>query len=128
MSKWFSKARHGIVGGALVLALSACQTTADTAANKLSVEEVRSTFIGRDWGQGNHTFQFTKAGEFRYRKNDGTAFGGTYEMKEDGTVCATNDATAPHPKRTTCFTFFRKGDGYEYYHDRSGKYWPANLL
>ena len=67
MSKWFSKARLGIVGGALVLALSACQTTADRSTTKLSVEEVRSTFVGRDWGQGNHTFQFTQAGEFVVR-------------------------------------------------------------
>jgi len=125
MSKRNSKARTGLVGGALLFVLAACQTTADTA-NQLTVDQVRETFIGREWGQGNHTFMFTKDGLFQYSHTKGTAFGGTYVMDDKGTVCATNDETAPHPKRTTCFTFFRKGTGYEYYHDRSGKYWPAN--
>ena len=126
MFKWNLETPRGLVAGVTLLILAACQTTAD-AANKLSLAEVRSTFIGQEWGQGNHTFLFTQEGAFKYRKNDGTSFGGAYELKDDGTVCATNDETAPHPKRTTCFTFYRKGDGYEYYHDRSGKYWPARL-
>jgi hypothetical protein len=126
MTKWFSRYRPGFVGGALLLVLAACQTTAD-AASQLTVDQVRETFIGREWGQGNHTFLFTKDGQFKYSSTKGTAFGGTYVMDDKGTVCATNDDTAPHPGRKTCFTFYRKGDGYEYFHDRSGKYWPANL-
>jgi hypothetical protein len=126
MFSWFSKIRPAFLGGILIIGLSICQTTA-VAASQLTVDEVRETFIGREWGQGRHTFLFTKDGVFKYSSTKGVAFGGTYVMDDKGTVCATNEDTSPHPGRRTCFTFYRKGDGYEYYHDRSGKYWPAEL-
>lgn len=125
MLKWISKIRPVMAAGLLLAALSACQTTAD-AANKLSAEEVRATFIDHEWSQGHGTFLFKSDGSYRYTSDKHSPFG-TYVMDGEGTICATNASDSYKPGRKTCMTFYRKGGGYEYYHDRSGKYWPATL-
>ncbi len=41
-----------------MLGLTACQTTSADSASRLTVDQVRSTFIDREWGQGEGTFMF----------------------------------------------------------------------
>ena len=115
-------------GCILLLSITACQTS-DTLnpERKLTVQEVNSAIIGRRWGQGEHTFLFAKGGLFQYSSTAGVAFGGTYVMNENGTICTTNDLTAPTPGQVTCFTFYTNGKAYRYYHNLSGKFWPVNF-
>jgi len=87
---------------------------------------VRSTFVDREWTQGNGTFHFTKSGQYTY-VSDELKLSGTYKIDPNGTLCAVNEKSGPAPNRKTCYTFYRKKGGYEYYHDRSDKYWPARF-
>lgn len=92
---------------------------------KLSASEVRSTFIGKPWrGDGSGRFHFKTDGTYTYRNSEISVFG-AYVVQNSGTICTTNDAKSYAPKRKTCFTFYRNGNEYRYFHDRSGKYWPA---
>ena len=127
MSRQLFPRRAALIAAVFLIFFTALPIPA-AARDRLEVGDVRSTFIGHEWGQGNHAFLFAEDGSFHYRNTKkGTSFGGSYEMDGEGTICATNDSSAPHPGRKTCFTFYRSGSGYEYYHDRSGKYWPARL-
>jgi len=111
------------LNGVLVaLALTACQTTAADNANRLTADQVRSTFIDREWSQGEGTFMFSKDGSYRYADNRMSA-NGTYQIGDDGVLCTSNAGSGLR----TCYTFYRDGDGYRYWHDRSGRYWPAYL-
>lgn len=110
---------------AVTVALAACQTTANPA-NRLTADQVRATFVDHEWSQGNGTFMFAGGGTWRY--NDAqTDVHGTYQIANDGVLCATNAPDSARPGLKTCYTFYRDGSGYRYYHDRSGQYWPAYL-
>lgn len=43
-------------GVVVAFALAACQTTTEDNANRLTAEQVRSTFIDREWSNGSGTF------------------------------------------------------------------------
>lgn len=106
----------------VMLGLTACQTTAADNANRLTADQVRSTFIDREWSQGEGTFMFAKDGSYRYADSRMTA-SGTYQVADDGVLCTANTGSGLR----TCYTFYRDGNGYRYWHDRSGRYWPAYL-
>lgn len=104
---------------AVGVALGAC-AAAPTAADRLTADQVRQTFVDREWTQGTGTFMFARDGNWRY-VDSRTNVSGTYQMADDGTICAITAGTGLR----TCYTFFRDGSGYQYLHDRSGRYWPA---
>lgn len=106
----------------VILGLSACQTTAADSADRLTADQVRSTFVDREWTQGNGTFMFAKDGSYRYDDSRMSARG-TYQIADDGVLCTSNASSGVR----TCYTFYRDDDGYRYWHDRSGRYWPARL-
>jgi len=106
----------------VMLALTACQTTAADPADRLTADQVRSTFIDREWTQGEGTFMFAGDGTYRYADSRMKA-SGTYQVGDDGVLCTSNAGSGVR----TCYTFYRDGDGYRYWHDRSGRYWPAYL-
>lgn len=101
--------------------LSAGTAVAD-GSGRLTAEQVRSTFIGRAWTQGTGTFLFAPDGTYRY-DDPGMSARGTWRMDESGTLCTVNTASGVR----TCYTFYRQGDGYRYWHDRSRQFWPAQL-
>lgn len=92
------------------------------SANRLTADEVRGTFVGREWSQGTGTFLFSKDGKYSYSDNRMSA-SGTYEIADDGVLCTTNAGSGVR----TCYTFYRHGNGYRYWHDRSRSYWPVHL-
>jgi hypothetical protein len=104
---------------AAAVAVGACAAT-PTAADKLTADQVRQTFVGREWTQGTGTFLFGTDGNWRYADSS-TNVGGTYELAPDGVLCSVTTGSGLR----TCYTFYRAGSGYQYYHDRSGRYWPA---
>jgi len=115
--------RFGVVFAVLfALSLMACQTAAADNGNRLTAEQVRSAFIGREWSQGQGTFLFSRDGTYRYADSRMTAQG-TWQMNDNGVLCATNS----HSGVRTCYTFYRDGNGYRYWHDRERRYWPAYL-
>lgn len=121
-----SSTHRMLVIGTMMLGLAACQTAPD-ASSRLTADEVRSTFVDRPWSQGSGEFLFERSGKYRYADSKFKAHG-TYVIAKDGVLCTTNDAVGGGaPNRRTCYTFYREGNGYKYYHDRSGKYWPAHL-
>ncbi|MCR9218856.1 MAG: hypothetical protein NXI21_01385 [Alphaproteobacteria bacterium] len=91
----------------------------------MSAQEVRETFIDREWTQGSGVFLFGSDGRWRYR-DPKFRVEGVYELNEEGVICAVN-VGGQAPGRRTCYSFFRNGAEYRYFHDRSGKYWPAIL-
>lgn len=110
---------------AALLALSAlvslpAGTAAADESGRLTAEQVRSTFIGREWSQGTGTFLFAPDGTYRYDDPRMSARG-TWRMDDGGTLCTVNSASGVR----TCYTFYRHGDGYRYWHDRSRQFWPA---
>lgn len=72
------------------------------------------------------TFFFAEDGTWRYRDAQ-TDVHGTYRIADDGVVCATNALDSPRAGLKTCYTFYRDGSGYRYWHDRSGRFLPAYL-
>lgn len=111
----------GMVVAAL-LAVGLTVGTAATASNgdRLTAEEVRSIFVNREWGQGHGTFLFSADGTYRYADSRMTAQG-TWQMDDSGVLCTANAQSGVR----TCYTFYRDGNGYRYWHDREGRYWPA---
>ncbi len=105
--------------------LAACQTTANPA-DQLTAEQVRATFVDREWGQGNGTFMFAKDGSYKYADSKYSVHG-TYQIGDDGELCTVNSSNSSSPGLRTCYTFYRDGSGYRYWHDRSGRFWPAYL-
>jgi hypothetical protein len=101
--------RKSIAGALLALALTACQTTAADPADRLTADQVRSTFVDREWTQGNGTFMFSKDGTYRYDDSRMSARG-TYQIADDGVLCTSNASSGVR----TCYTFYRDGDGYRY--------------
>jgi hypothetical protein len=115
--------RFGAVLAALfTLGLMACQTAAADSGNRLTAEQVRSTFVDREWSQGQGTFLFSRDGTYRYADSRMTAQG-TWQMDNDGVLCTINSRSGVR----TCYTFYRDGNGYRYWHDRERRYWPAYL-
>ena len=116
--------------GAIVVlsVLAACQTTPSEPRLALTADEVRDTFVDRDWGFKPTTthFDFQADGTYSYQDSKINVFG-KYDIAEDGELCVENDAQSQAPGRRTCFTFYKQGEKYVYYHDRSGKYYPAYL-
>ncbi|MAL77334.1 MAG: hypothetical protein CMM62_20420 [Rhodospirillaceae bacterium] len=108
-----------IVAG--ITGVAACQTTANES-DRLSADQVRATFIDREWTQGTGTFIFSGNGNYSYSDPSFSAEG-TYQIADDGELCTENTGNG----RRTCYTFYRDGEGYRYWHDRSGKFWPARL-
>ncbi len=106
----------------LALAAPPAATAAADEAGRLTAEEVRSTFVGRAWSQGIGTFLFAPDGTYRYDDPRMSARG-TWRMDESGMLCTVNSASGVR----TCYTFYRQGDGYRYWHDRSRQFWPAQL-
>ncbi len=119
-------APFGVILAATIL--TACQTTATPARSgevKMTKAEVVATFIGKPWrGDGTGRFHFKKNGGFTYKNSEFNVFG-TYKISKNGRICAINSAKSKSAGRKTCFTFYRNGTKYRYFHDRSGKYWPA---
>lgn len=109
-------------GVLVALALTACQTTTENNANRLTAEQVRSTFIDREWSQGRGTFMFAKDGSYRYADNR-MSVDGTYQIGDDGVLCTSNAISGLR----TCYTFYRYENGYRYWHDRSAQFFPAFL-
>ena len=109
--------------------LAGCQTSTQIGSNevKLSAAEVRSTFIGREWRGGSGTFFHSKEGASRYTADKGWKVTGSHTLSDDGVLCTVNDANGRRPNVKTCYTFYRDGDKYRYFHDRSGKFWPAYI-
>lgn len=112
---------------AALLALSALAPrlfgiAAADESGRLTAEQVRGTFIGRAWSQGRGTFLFAPDGTYRY-DDPGMSARGTWRMDDAGTLCTVNSASGVR----TCYTFYRHGDGYRYWHDRSRQFWPAHL-
>ncbi|SEL60311.1 Protein of unknown function [Roseovarius azorensis] len=105
-----------------LLSLMAGQTTAADNTNRLTADQVRDIFVGREWGQGVGIFMFSKDGTYRYDDSSMSARG-TWQIANNGVLCTKNSGTG----RRTCYTFYRDGDGYRYWHDRSARYWPAYL-
>jgi hypothetical protein len=99
---------------------AAAPAAAQSASDRLTADEVRRIFIDREWTQGTGFFLFSKDGNFRYF-DARTNVSGTYQMADDGTICAVTAGTGVR----TCYTFHRDGNGYRYWHDRSGRFWPA---
>lgn len=97
-------------------------TAAADESGRLTAEQVRSIFIGRAWSQGTGTFLFAPDGTYRY-DDPGMSARGTWQMDDAGTVCTVNSASGVR----TCYTFYRQGSGYRYWHDRSRQFWPAQL-
>lgn len=110
-----------IKGVIVAFALAACQTTTEDNANRLTAEQVRNTFIDREWSNGSGSFMFAKDGSYQYG-GSGSAFG-TYRIGDDGVLCTSNASTALR----TCYTFYRYGNGYRYWHDRSARFHPVFL-
>ncbi len=118
-----SLSRCGAVFAALfMLGLMACQTAAADNGNRLTADQVRSTFVGRAWSQGTGTFMFSRDGTYRYDDSRMSARG-TYQIANDGVLCTANSNSGVR----TCYTFYRDGNGYRYWHDRERRYWPAYL-
>jgi hypothetical protein len=112
-----------IKGVIVAFALAACQNTTEDNANRLTAEQVRSTFIDREWSNGSGSFMFSKDGSYQYG-GSGSAFG-TYQIGDDGVLCTSN--AMPRPGQRTCYTFYRYGNGYRYWHDRSAQFFPVFL-
>lgn len=95
-------------------------------ATQLSASDVRATFVGREWTQGNGTFFFATDGSYSYTSQS-RSVSGTWRMDKNGTICTTNAQASKSPGRRTCYTFFKNGKRFSYFHDRSNKFWPARL-
>lgn len=120
----FNAVMRALLAASAMFVLAACQTTGGAPATRLTAEEVRSTFIGRPWTQGSGTFMFGNDGNYSYADSR-TNVAGTYQIAADGTVCTVNTGGA-NPGVRTCYTFYREGNGYKYWHDRSNQFWPAS--
>lgn len=117
--------RSATLAGIAAIGLAACQSATDTST-RLSADEVRSTFVGRPWSGTYGKFNFDTNGTYRYADSK-ISVHGTYSIANDGVLCAVNADDSQVPGRKTCFTFYKEGSGYKYYHDRSGKFWPVHL-
>lgn len=119
-----SMGRKGVAALLLAVAvgMSAGQIGATDPSDRLTADEVRATFVDREWSQGTGTFLFAGDGTYRYADTQFSARG-SYQIAEDGVLCTLNEGTG----RRTCYTFYRDGDGYRYWHDRSEQFWPAYL-
>ena len=123
---------RSLVGTILVaLTLQACATTdvktdtvrtqltpEDAVRTQLTPEEVQNVFIGTPWYGPNGAFLFRKNGTYTYKRFDRSSPRGTwsYEMLANGKLSGSS----------TDYTFYRLKDGrYQYFHSRSGRYYPA---
>jgi hypothetical protein len=104
------------------LALMSGQGVAGETGQRLTADDVRSTFVDREWSQGEGTFLFSSDGTYRYADHRMRA-SGTYRIGDDGVLCTSNARSGVR----TCYTYYRTADGYRYWHDRSGRYWPVYL-
>lgn len=117
------KTCSGVVFAILaMLGLTVWHSTAAKASERLTAAEVRDTFVGREWTQGEGVFLFSKDGTYRYDDSRLSARG-SWQIAENGVLCTLNASSAVR----TCYTFYRDGDGYRYWHDRSRRFWPARL-
>lgn len=88
------------------------------AADRLSPEEVRETFIGTPWHSDSGAFIFRGDGTYSYWRLGKDAPRGTwrYRMLEDGVLRG----------YSTDYKFYRREDGsYFYYHSRSNRNYDA---
>jgi len=113
-----------LLGAAAALFLSGCTNNTQQASNtnapqreRLSVDEVQATFVGKRWRGPNGTFLFSEDGTYTYTEFGKTETRGpwTYEVKEDGELASDY----------TSYIFYKVGERYEYFHTRSSKYYPA---
>ncbi len=123
MYKTLMNRRTALIGMAAVV-LAGCnkggKQAASTAApqrERLTVDEVQATFVGKRWRGPKGTFYFSEDGTYTY-----TEFGSTdtrgpwvYEVKADGELASDY----------TSYIFYKVDGGYEYFHTRSRKYYPA---
>jgi len=114
--------RVATLGALLALSLVTGQGVASGPGQQLTADEVRGTFVDREWSQGEGTFLFSSDGTYRYTDRQMRA-SGTYQIGDDGVLCTSNARSGVR----TCYTYYRVGDGYRYWHDRSGRYWPVYL-
>lgn len=96
-------------------------------SSKLTPDDVRALFVGHEWTQGTGRFLFAEDGTWQYKDNS-YDLRGSYQIGEDGTVCAVNGPGGANAGRQTCYTFYREAKGYRYWHDRSQKYYPAQFV
>ncbi len=112
----------------ILSSLTACQTTPAEPKVQLTAEEVRVAFTNREWGWKKTTthFNFGKDGSYTY-KDSHSSLSGKYTISNDGILCAINSLEGKSPGLRTCYTFYKQGEKYVYYHDRSDKYYTAYL-
>ncbi len=89
----------------------------DAPGTRLTVAEVRDTFIGRPWRGPTGTYTFSPDGTYSYASETTTLTRDAlpYRLFEDGVL--TTDATS--------FTFYRIGTAYRYYNSRSEEFFLA---
>lgn len=108
------------------LVLAGAERARAEDSSKLTPDDVRALFVGHEWTQGTGRFLFAEDGTWHYKDNSND-LRGTYQIGEDGTVCAVNGPDSANSGRQTCYTFYREAKGYRYWHDRSQKYYPAQF-
>lgn len=109
------------------LALAGADHAIADDGTKLTADDFRALFVDHEWTQGTGRFLFAGDGTWRYKDNS-NEFHGSYDVAEDGNVCAMNGPDSAGAGRQTCYTFYRDGKGYRYWHDRSQRYYPAELV
>ena len=86
-------------------------------AVQLTKAEVESTFVGTPWNGPSGVFLFRTNGTYTYQSFDKDKPRGTwpYEIEADGTL----------RNGKLGYTFYKKGDGFRYYHSRSNSFYDA---
>ena len=102
----------------LTVGLAACAATPREGEVQLSLADVQETFIGTPWHGPGGAFIFRDDGTYTYKDFGKATPRGTwsYTIESDGTLRGSS----------TSYTFYKNGDGYRYYHSRSGQFYSAS--
>lgn len=106
----------GLVAMAAACAQPSSLVTGSDAVQLTKAEAV-ATFVDIPWHGPSGTFLFRSNGTYTFQLFKESKPRGTwpYKVEEDGTLRG----------NTTGYTFYKKGDGYRYYHSKSNGFYDA---
>ncbi len=84
---------------------------------KLTLDEVRTTFIGTPWHGPTGAFLFRADGTYTFKEFN--------ESEPRGTWSYRNNADGTLETSSTSYTFYKSADGFRYFHSRSKKFYIA---